>query len=463
MINFFKCLTLVCKVLDSRAVALKSNLNHCLCLTSSGHIYVWKLSQESSSQDKSSYVSSSSSLSSISTINSKTNSNKFLNDDLNYQNITAIINHESCQFILKNGEWLDCEITETGVPILCMSKNRSYFFSLKTKSWHLLPCLGTMTGEESQLLLNSNTIYTSSKSNTNSVLNGPLMQIQSRNKNSSILKTIETLNKTNANHLFNKQDFTLTHLESQVNASIGLNSAKEYKFWLMTLVRYLVENNYEEKLTEICNFLLGPLYSTNWNHTFLTFNKRDLLKEVILIVAENLNLQRLYSFYKQQLNLINNLSSKNNVLDRLISSNSRTAISFSKMSESNSSKELEKPLAVVEEVSKTSFFDNQVEMQIENEEAPRATSISDLNVNETNVKIMDTLIVSKEEIFKMPDIPVQPETSNLPPLKNEIDLNLKDQKDETNSNNETSSASDVAHSLQTVLTADSLISTTISL
>ena len=44
------------------------------------------------------------------------------------------------------------------------------------------------------------------------------------------------------NPLFNKQDFTLSHLESQVNASIGLNSAKEYKFWLMTYVRYLVEN-----------------------------------------------------------------------------------------------------------------------------------------------------------------------------------------------------------------------------
>jgi hypothetical protein len=41
-----------------------------------------------------------------------------VNDDLNLQNLTTIINRESCQFILKNGEWLDSEITEAGVPII---------------------------------------------------------------------------------------------------------------------------------------------------------------------------------------------------------------------------------------------------------------------------------------------------------------------------------------------------------
>jgi hypothetical protein len=50
------------------------------------------------------------------------------------------------------------------------------------------------------------------------------------------------MNKTN-NELLNKNDFTLTHLESQLNASIGLNSPKEFKFWLMTYARYVVENS----------------------------------------------------------------------------------------------------------------------------------------------------------------------------------------------------------------------------
>ena len=60
----------------------------------------------------------------------------------------------------------------------------------------------------------------------------------------SVLKVIEMINKTSIgdNSLLNRQDFTLTHLESQINAAIGLNSAKEYKFWLMTYARYLTEN-----------------------------------------------------------------------------------------------------------------------------------------------------------------------------------------------------------------------------
>lgn len=54
-----------------------------------------------------------------------------------------------------------------------------------------------------------------------------------------------------------------------MNASLGLSSSKEYKFWLMTYARYLIENNYEDKLTELCDYLLGPLFSMNWTSKIL--------------------------------------------------------------------------------------------------------------------------------------------------------------------------------------------------
>ena len=54
----------------------------------------------------------------------------------------------------------------------------------------------------------------------------------------SILKSIDKIN--DQKNL--KQDFTLKNLESQMNASIGLNSSKEYKFWLLTYARYLSDN-----------------------------------------------------------------------------------------------------------------------------------------------------------------------------------------------------------------------------
>ena len=394
------------KVIDSRAVVLKSNGNYILCMTSSGHVYVWKFSQKANTENQD--------------IISFSRNTKNANDDLNLQNLTTLINRESCQFILKNGEWLDCEVTDTGVPIISMSKNRSFFFSLKTKSWHLLPCLGTIVGQDSQLLLNSNAIHTNSKSSNSSNINGPLSQIQSRNKNSSISKTIETPNEEEqASSSFSKQDFTLTHLESQVNASIGLNSPIEYKFWLMTLVRYLVEYNNEEKLEEICNFLLGPCYSVNWNHTFLTFIKRDLLKEIILIIAENLNLQRIYSFYKQQLQLIDILNSKNSVLDRLVSSNRpdtslRTTISSSKLPyktslEEASAKDTEAKTNSDLEDSKKAVItsENQMEFQVDNE-------------NESSLKSSET--ETTKALFKMPDIP---ENSNKAVIKSENQIEIQ--------------------------------------
>lgn len=54
----------------------------------------------------------------------------------------------------------------------------------------------------------------------------------------SIMKAIDKLSE----HQEIKDDFTMRHLEAQMNAALGLNSSKEYKFWLLTYARYLSEN-----------------------------------------------------------------------------------------------------------------------------------------------------------------------------------------------------------------------------
>lgn len=38
-----------------------------------------------------------------------------------------------------------------------------------------------------------------------------------------------------------RQIGTLSHLDCQIAASLSLNSSKEYKFWLLSLARYLVQ------------------------------------------------------------------------------------------------------------------------------------------------------------------------------------------------------------------------------
>ena len=38
-----------------------------------------------------------------------------------------------------------------------------------------------------------------------------------------------------------QQPSTLSHLENQVASALTLKSAKEYRFWLMTYVRFLIQ------------------------------------------------------------------------------------------------------------------------------------------------------------------------------------------------------------------------------
>lgn len=225
-----------------------------MCLTVNGFVYVWKYENNLNKQNDS-----------ISSINDKKNNNNNNNNlysDLN--NLSTIINRQSCQSILKDGIFSNALLTENGIPVIYMSKNRSFFFSLQTECWHLIPSIGNLIGQDSQLIFNSSSLFsdqfksmkTSDDSIMSNIVPGPLSIIQSKDKSSSLLKTIELMNKSsiNDNPLINQQDFTLTHLESQVNASVGLNSSKEYKFWLMTYARYLTENG-KKKSYKLYNYL----------------------------------------------------------------------------------------------------------------------------------------------------------------------------------------------------------------
>ena len=75
-----------------------------------------------------------------------------------------------------------------------MSKNRSYFFSLQTECWHLVPLIGNLIGDDSQLIFNSSSLFSDqSKSmkaantlddSSSIIAQGPLNIIQSRDKSS---------------------------------------------------------------------------------------------------------------------------------------------------------------------------------------------------------------------------------------------------------------------------------------
>ena len=88
-----------------------------------------------------------------------------------------------------------------------------------------------------------------------------------------------------------------------------MGSANEYHFWLMALAQHLSQENMETRLREICQYLIGPLFKSaksQWEPKILGNSKHDMLKEVLSIIASNLRLQRLYTEFKEQLEMILN-------------------------------------------------------------------------------------------------------------------------------------------------------------
>ena len=84
-----------------------------------------------------------------------------------------------------------------------------------------------------------------------------------------------------------KEDLTLTHLESQLNAALGLHSVKEYKFWLMTYTRYLVENSMA------LHILLLTFSTCFTKYTYITNRLRGQVDRVVQLHARTDQLAQL--------------------------------------------------------------------------------------------------------------------------------------------------------------------------
>lgn len=103
---------------------------------------------------------------------------------------------------------------------------------------------------------------------------------------------------------------TLSYIDQQLASSIQLSSSKEYRYWLTILAKFLTNEGLEDRFRELCEFLLGPIFATtsDWQSSVLGIDKRELLKEVLIISTGNLKLQRIYNEFKEQLDQVNQMS-----------------------------------------------------------------------------------------------------------------------------------------------------------
>uniref|UniRef100_A0A8C9T945 Protein HIRA n=1 Tax=Scleropages formosus TaxID=113540 RepID=A0A8C9T945_SCLFO len=200
--------------------------------------------------------------------------------------------------------WICCNttvsqslLTQQGVPVISLSNGRSYCFNSSLETWNLI-------ADKQDSLVQCADFRNFLPSQDPMVSSGPLAIMQGRTLNAGRLAS--RLSST-PHHL--QQGMTLAYLENQLASALILRSSQEYRHWLLIYARFLVNEGAEHRLRELCKDLLGPVHKSAgsiWEDTVLGLRKRDLLREVLPVIGQNLRFQRVFTEYQDQLELLRN-------------------------------------------------------------------------------------------------------------------------------------------------------------
>uniref|UniRef100_A0A8C5DZN2 Protein HIRA n=1 Tax=Gouania willdenowi TaxID=441366 RepID=A0A8C5DZN2_GOUWI len=209
----------------------------------------------------------------------------------------ALVRNESLQSILSDTSVSQSLLTQQGVPVVGLSNGKSFCFSSSLETWSLI-------ADKADSLVQCADFRGCLSSHDAPVSSGPLAVMQGRYLNAGRLAS--RLSST-PHHM--QQSMTLAFLENQLASALTLQSGQEYRYWLLIYSRFLVNEGSEHRLRELCKELLGPVHTsatTSWEPTTVGFRKRELLREVLPVIGENLRFQRLFTEYQDQLELLRN-------------------------------------------------------------------------------------------------------------------------------------------------------------
>nr|XP_030141913.3 protein HIRA isoform X1 [Taeniopygia guttata] len=210
---------------------------------------------------------------------------------------TAIVRDESLQTIFSGSDATVSQIllTQHGIPVMSMSDGKAYCFNPSLSTWNLV-------SDKQDSLAQCADFRSSLPSQEAMLCSGPLAVIQGRTSNSGR----QAARLFSMPHLV-QQETTLAYLENQIAAALMLQSSHEYHHWLLIYARYLVNEGFEYRLRELCKDLLGPVHysaGSQWESTVMGLRKRELLKELLPVIGQNLRFQRLFTEYQEQLDIL---------------------------------------------------------------------------------------------------------------------------------------------------------------
>uniref|UniRef100_A0A023F2Z3 Protein HIRA n=2 Tax=Triatoma infestans TaxID=30076 RepID=A0A023F2Z3_TRIIF len=254
--------------LSGLAALLRLSNGHLVCATTTGRMTVWPLPTSSSSQAC---------------------------------HTSALIDKSLVPLLPSQGDLRikECIVTDIGEPLVALTCGKAFLYSLSHNSWLL------MGNSNDPVLRNTHYSYRSSLKSSSANESLPLKSIQAATLNGVVTGGGRVIGGSDLGPLC-----TLSFLDGQIASAKALNSKQEFKFWYLTLVRYLVQQGLEARLRNMCEDLLGPIYSgvnnplSNWNSHIMEFPKHSLLREVLREMLPNLKLQRLYTEIKDQLDII---------------------------------------------------------------------------------------------------------------------------------------------------------------
>lgn len=212
------------------------------------------------------------------------------------QKCVAVIRNEPLTTIMSGEDQIVRAILTTeGVPTITVSNHKSYTYSAVLGCWILL--------YDKSSAIHHSSDHHSCTPPVHVDKSGPLASLDTSSNRLGM----------QGGRIFNvdqslQQTTTINHIETQMAASLCLLSSAEYKFWLQTYVRYLAKEGFETKIRDVCDDLLGPVYkskgSSSWDPYVLGMKKRELLQAILPNIGSNLQLQRLFTEYQEQLDAI---------------------------------------------------------------------------------------------------------------------------------------------------------------
>lgn len=287
-------------VLGAPISFLESHSKYLMAVTSLAEVYVWDM------EKKKLHMSSPTSLATLLDLN-----NKFQEDVLSKaDNITM------------------CSITSKGIPLVTISNGSGYLYNLDLETWH--------TVSEAWWAFGSH--YWDSITDDKMSSEPKMAKILGKDEESSILGLLE--HKTNEEIIrksrigrgkyFNKisknmimkegfenleNNISLSHLENRILCCELLGERKDFHDFLITYTKRICELGLKAKLFETCQQLLdsgnesfgsgsSQLGNGHISDLICGYDRKELVKEIILSCAESRDAQRILVHFSKKLGMI---------------------------------------------------------------------------------------------------------------------------------------------------------------